>query len=70
MRTDNYTTLPSGANRNSIRITSKQPVTIGSLVLMDASKMPFGPTIWPAFWTVGANWPYGGEIDIVEGVHK
>lgn len=23
---------------------------------------------WPAFWTVGHNWPYDGEIDIMEGL--
>jgi len=23
---------------------------------------------WPAFWSVGPNWPYGGEIDFVEGL--
>lgn len=27
------------------------------------------PAIWPAFWTVGDNWPQNGEIDVLEGVH-
>ena len=25
--------------------------------------------VWPSFWTKGINWPAGGEIDVIEGVH-
>lgn len=54
--------MPNGAKRNSVRITSKQKVKPNSLVILDAAKLPYGPTVWPAFWTVGDNWPHGGEI--------
>lgn len=32
--------------------------------------MPHGCSVWPAYWSVGPNWPAGGEIDILEGVHE
>jgi len=69
IRVDDSTWLASGAYRDSVRITSKEKVKLGSIVIFDANKMPYGQTVWPAFWTVGADWPNGGEIDIVEGVH-
>lgn len=25
---------------------------------------------WPAFWSYGPNWPYSGEIDMVEGTNR
>lgn len=68
LKVDDSTWLASGANRNSVRITSKETFSLGSLVLLDAVSMPHGPSVWPAFWSVGDDWPQGGEIDIVEQV--
>jgi hypothetical protein len=39
------------------------------MVIMDAYHMPYGCGTWPAWWQNGPNWPYGGEIDILEGVN-
>ncbi|KAG1881087.1 glycoside hydrolase family 16 protein [Suillus subluteus] len=65
---DSTSTVAAGGDRDSVRITSQNSYT-GGLFVMDASKMPVGCSTWPSFWTVGPNWPYGGEIDIVEGIN-
>jgi hypothetical protein len=40
------------------------------LVIADFAAMPFGCSIWPAWWSFNVqNWPTGGEIDIIEGVN-
>jgi len=68
MKADDYTTLPLGTYRDSVRISSKKSYTTG-LFILDLNRAPWGCAVWPAFWTVGPNWPAGGEIDILEGVH-
>ncbi|GAA5907268.1 hypothetical protein JCM8208_006736 [Rhodotorula glutinis] len=69
MKVDNTTTLDAGAARKSVRIHSTEAVKIGSIIIADIAKMPWGCSTWPAFWSNGPNWPDGGEIDILEGVH-
>ncbi|KIM65978.1 glycoside hydrolase family 16 protein, partial [Scleroderma citrinum Foug A] len=65
---DSTSAIPPGGNRPSVRITSNKSYNSG-LFILDAAMMPVGCATWPAFWTVGPNWPYGGEIDIVEGIN-
>ena len=61
--------VASGRGRDSIRIESTQEFSYGLFVLY-LSHMPTGCGTWPAFWTYGPNWPYEGEIDIIEGVNE
>jgi hypothetical protein len=57
-----------GVGRDSVRISSKQTWGTGSLVVVDLAHVPGGQCgTWPAMWMLGPNWPYGGEIDIIEG---
>ncbi|KAJ5189041.1 Concanavalin A-like lectin/glucanases superfamily [Penicillium cf. griseofulvum] len=55
--------------RDSVRIGSKKYYD-QSLVIADIAHMPGSICgTWPAFWSVGKNWPGDGEIDIIEGVN-
>ena len=58
----------SGGNRSAIRLQSKKWYRHG-LFAADIAHMPEGCGTWPAFWLVGANWPAGGEVDVLEGVN-
>jgi len=61
-------TTPDVSDRKSIRIQTQSSFN-GGLVIMDSIHMPTGCGTWPAFWTNGPDWPFTGEIDIIEGVH-
>ena len=65
-----HTNVATGSGRSSVRITSNKAYNHG-LIILDAAHMPGGVCgTWPAFWTVGPNWPANGEIDIIEGVNS
>jgi len=65
---DSKNDLPLGANRDSVRITSTKEYN-GGLFIADFAAMAYGCAVWPAYWSVGNNWPFDGEIDIIEGVN-
>ncbi|KAJ7253692.1 hypothetical protein B0H12DRAFT_1233567 [Mycena haematopus] len=56
--------------RNSLRMVSKTTFNAKNmnLFVFDIAAMPAVCGTWPAVWFTGANWPYQGEIDVVEGV--
>lgn len=64
-----HTNIASAPGRASVRLTSTKAYN-HALIILDAAHMPQGCGTWPAFWTVGPNWPHGGEIDIIEGVNS
>lgn len=66
---DDTNWLELGQNRDSVRIQSQRTFNSG-LFIADIWKMPHGCSTWPAYWMVGPDWPAGGEIDILEGVHE
>ncbi|KAF5863751.1 hypothetical protein ETB97_009386 [Aspergillus alliaceus] len=71
MGVDYKTTLSAnGPGRDSVRIESKEYYDEG-LYIIDLEHMPGSVCgTWPAFWSVGPDWPHDGEIDIIEGVNK
>jgi len=69
IKVDNSTNLPFGDKRDSIRITSQDGYNIGTLWIFDIVHLPYGCSVWPAIWSFGPNWPFGGEIDILENIN-
>lgn len=67
---DHVTKLdPNGKGRDSVRVGTKKFYD-KSLVIADIAHMPGSACgTWPAFWSVGKEWPSDGEIDIIEGVN-
>jgi len=69
MKVDNTTNVAFNQKRNTVRITTKDRFAVGSVWIADMLHVPFGCSVWPAFWSQASNWPSGGEIDTFEGVN-
>ncbi|KAI0391204.1 glycoside hydrolase family 16 protein [Xylariaceae sp. FL0594] len=64
-----YQTANPPKGRQSVRLSTRKSYTRG-LIIADIAHQPAQACgAWPAFWTVGPNWPHSGEIDIIEGVN-
>ncbi|KZV90803.1 family 16 glycosyl hydrolase [Exidia glandulosa HHB12029] len=68
IRGDMTTKLVAGQKRDSVRIESKRAYKT-HLQVFDVAHMPEGKGTWPAYWMSGDNWPYNGELDILEGAN-
>ncbi|KIJ54491.1 glycoside hydrolase family 16 protein [Sphaerobolus stellatus SS14] len=69
IKVDNETEVPSNFKRNTVRIESADLYDVGSLWIADMLHVPYGCSVWPAWWSQALNWPTGGEIDTFEGVN-
>ncbi|KIW63839.1 hypothetical protein PV04_08811 [Phialophora macrospora] len=58
------------AGRPSTRIESQSTFNSSTLWITDIRHHPGGVCgVWSAYWLVGPNWPWGGEIDLLENIN-
>ncbi|WVR04849.1 hypothetical protein IAU60_001861 [Kwoniella sp. DSM 27419] len=69
LKVDNTTVVPYNDKRYAPKLLSKTAYGPGTVWVMDAVHVPYGCSVWGAFWSQGPSWPAGGEIDIFEGIH-
>ncbi|KAL0960920.1 hypothetical protein HGRIS_005928 [Hohenbuehelia grisea] len=70
VKVDNTSQVPSNEKRNTVRISTKDRYAVGSVWVADMFHVPFGCSVWPAWWSQAPDWPIGGEIDTFEGVNQ
>ncbi|KZT28765.1 glycoside hydrolase family 16 protein [Neolentinus lepideus HHB14362 ss-1] len=70
IKVDNASTVAYNDKRNTIRINTKDRYEVGSVWITDMLHVPFGCSVWPAWWSQAPHWPVGGEIDTFEGVNQ
>ncbi|KAG7444204.1 glycoside hydrolase family 16 protein [Guyanagaster necrorhizus] len=69
MKVDNTSTVAYNYKRDTVRIASKDRYEVGSIWIADMYHVPYGCSVWPAWWSQAPDWPTGGEIDTFEGVN-
>ncbi|KAK1231796.1 hypothetical protein PQX77_005088 [Marasmius sp. AFHP31] len=71
IKVDNTTQVIYDNKRNTVRIDTKDTYPIGSVWVADMYHVPYGCSVWPAWWSHNPTekWPAGGEIDTFEGVN-
>ncbi|KAF8192188.1 glycoside hydrolase family 16 protein [Pholiota molesta] len=69
MQVDNSSTVTFNNKRNSVRLQTNVRYGVGSVWIADMLHVPFGCSVWPAWWSNAPTWPTGGEIDTFEGVN-
>ncbi|TWU79109.1 hypothetical protein ED733_008763 [Metarhizium rileyi] len=67
LKVDTDNVLPNNSTgRDSVRLESKAQLNKGLMIARFSHLPQTQCGAWPAFWTFGSNWPYEGEIDIIE----
>ncbi|KAF9562643.1 glycoside hydrolase family 16 protein, partial [Agrocybe pediades] len=69
IKVDNTSTVNFNDKRNSVRMQTDVRYSVGSVWIADMLHVPFGCSVWPAWWSHAPEWPAGGEIDTFEGVN-
>ncbi|KAF8158486.1 concanavalin A-like lectin/glucanase domain-containing protein [Crassisporium funariophilum] len=69
IKVDNTSTVVFNNKRNTVRIQTSERYSVGSVWTADMMHVPFGCSVWPAWWSNAPAWPIGGEIDTFEGVN-
>ncbi|PPR00752.1 hypothetical protein CVT24_000777 [Panaeolus cyanescens] len=69
VKVDNVTQVAPLQKRDTVRIQTSVRYGIGSVWIADFLHVPYGCSVWPAWWSQAPIWPQGGEIDTFEGVN-
>ncbi|KZV95202.1 hypothetical protein EXIGLDRAFT_834465 [Exidia glandulosa HHB12029] len=64
LKVDNTSTVVFNDKRASVSITSRETVSLGSLIVLDVRHGPCGCSLWPAFSSRADTWPVGGGLNI------